>query len=76
LVADHGPSTALAFQTVAHGDARWFAFDCELKLPAAAGGAPRIHEIGSSLIHAKCRPDCQKMHEETPLLDAESSLRV
>ena len=64
LVANHGPSTALAFQAVAHGDARWFALDCELKLSAAAGGASRIHEIASPLVRAKCRPDGQKMHEE------------
>jgi hypothetical protein len=38
LVADHGPSAALALQAVAHSDARWFTFNREVKLPAAAGG--------------------------------------
>jgi hypothetical protein len=39
LVADHRPGTALALQAVAHSDARWFALNREVKLPAAAGGA-------------------------------------
>ena len=39
LVAAHRPSTALALQAVAHSDARWFALNREVKLPAAAGGA-------------------------------------
>jgi hypothetical protein len=43
LVADHGPGTALALQAVAHRDARWFAFDRKVKLPATAGGAPDGH---------------------------------
>jgi hypothetical protein len=38
LVADHGAGAALALQTVAHGNARWFAFNRKMKLPAAAGG--------------------------------------
>ena len=29
---------ALALQTVAHGNARWFALNRKVKLPAAAGG--------------------------------------
>jgi tetratricopeptide (TPR) repeat protein len=48
LVADHGPSAALALQAVTHSDARWFALNRKLKLPAAAGGASRIHESGST----------------------------
>jgi hypothetical protein len=36
LVADHGAGTALALQAVAHGDARWFALNRKVKLPAAA----------------------------------------
>jgi hypothetical protein len=48
LVADHSPGTALTFQAVAHSDAGWFAFNRELKLPAAAGGASCIHESGSA----------------------------
>jgi hypothetical protein len=39
LVADHGTSAALALQTVAQGDTRWFALNRKVKLPAAAGGA-------------------------------------
>jgi hypothetical protein len=39
LVADHGASAALALQAVAHGDARWFALNRKVKLPATAGGA-------------------------------------
>ena len=37
LVADHGAGAALAFQAVAHGDARRFARNRKVKLPAAAG---------------------------------------
>ena len=47
LVADRGPSAALALKAVAHGDTRWFAFDREVKLPAAAGGTTG-HGSGSS----------------------------
>src|SRR5262245_60355852 len=43
LVADRGASAALAFQAVAHGDARWFALDRKVKLPATAGGASGGH---------------------------------
>jgi hypothetical protein len=39
LVADHGAGAALALQAVAHGNARWFALNRKVKLPAAAGGA-------------------------------------
>jgi hypothetical protein len=38
LVADHGAGASLACQAVAHGIARGFAFDCEVKLTATAGG--------------------------------------
>jgi hypothetical protein len=38
LVADHGPGASLARQAVAHSITRGFAFDREVKLPAAAGG--------------------------------------
>jgi hypothetical protein len=37
LIDDHGASAALALQAVAHSDARWFALNREVKLPAAAG---------------------------------------
>jgi hypothetical protein len=64
LVADHGTGASLTRQAVAHGVARGFAFDCEVKLSAAAGGitchssAPRYsvakdtgleHEVESQL---------------------------
>src|SRR5262249_26564285 len=39
LVANHGASAALALQAVAHGDARWFALNRKVKLPAGTGGA-------------------------------------
>jgi hypothetical protein len=39
LVAYHGAGATLALKAVAHRDARWFALNCKLKLPAAAGGA-------------------------------------
>ena len=39
LVADHCTSAALALQAVAHRNARWFALNCKVKLPATAGGA-------------------------------------
>src|SRR5215831_11140007 len=47
LVADNGAGAALALQAMAHGDARWFALDCEVKLPATAGGASGRHGVGS-----------------------------
>ena len=43
LVADRGASAALALQAVAHGDARWFALNRKVKLPATAGGASNGH---------------------------------
>src|SRR4029077_9703656 len=43
LVADHGASAALALQAVAHRDARWFALNRKVKLPAAACGASGGH---------------------------------
>src|SRR5260370_2977815 len=43
LVADHGAGAALALQAVTHGDARWFALNRKVKLPAAAGGASSGH---------------------------------
>src|SRR5262249_48159703 len=43
LVADHRPSAALTLQAVAHGDARRFALNRKLKLPAAAGGVSGDH---------------------------------
>jgi hypothetical protein len=46
LVANHGARTALALQTVAHGDARRFRINRKVKLPAAAGGVSGGH--GSS----------------------------
>jgi hypothetical protein len=49
LVADHGAGAALAFQAVAHGDARWFALNRKVKLPAAAGHASSGHGSAPSL---------------------------
>ena len=46
LVADHGPGASLAGQAVAHSITRGFAFDREVKLPAAAGGM-KCHLLGS-----------------------------
>jgi hypothetical protein len=43
LIADHSACTALAFQAVAHRDARWLALDHKLKLAAAAGGVSCGH---------------------------------
>src|SRR5262249_54114408 len=43
LVADHGAGAALALQAVAHRDARWFALNRKVKLPAAAAGASGGH---------------------------------
>ena len=45
LVADRGASAALALQAVAHGDARRFALNRKLKLPATAGGASGGHGL-------------------------------
>jgi hypothetical protein len=44
-VTDHGASTTLALQAIAHGDARWFALDCKVELAAAAGGASDGHGL-------------------------------
>jgi hypothetical protein len=49
LIAEHGAGAALALQAMAHGDARWFALDRKLKLPAAAGGASDGHDQAPSL---------------------------
>src|SRR5262244_2173648 len=43
LVADRGASAALALQTVAHRNARWFALNRKVKLPATAGGMSGGH---------------------------------
>ena len=43
LVADHGAGPTLALQAVAHGDARWFTLNRQVKLPAAAGGVSGWH---------------------------------
>jgi len=56
LVADHGAGAALAFQAVAHGDARWFALNRKVKLPAAAGSTSDGHGSGSVAVNmAECR---------------------
>src|SRR5215471_15311319 len=43
LIADDSAGAALALQAVAHGDARWFALNRKVKLPATAGGASGGH---------------------------------
>jgi hypothetical protein len=63
LVADYGAGAALAFQAVAHGDARWFTLNRKMKLPAAAGGASGGHGSAPWLsISAECRMDLETMH--------------
>src|SRR5207245_800798 len=63
LVADHGAGAALALQAVAHGDARWFALNRKMKLPAAACGASGGHGSAPWLsICAECRLDFKTMH--------------
>ena len=47
LIADHGAGAALAFQAVTHRDARWFALNRKLELPAAAAGTSGGHGVGS-----------------------------
>jgi len=49
LVADHRAGAALALQAVTHGDARWFALNREMKLPAATGGASGGHDSAPCL---------------------------
>jgi hypothetical protein len=60
LVADHGAGAALALQAVAHRDARWFALNCKLKLPAAAGGASG-HGWLRGFDMGECRLDLKPM---------------
>jgi len=48
LVADHSAGAALALQAVAHRDARWFALNRKVKLPAAAGGVSGGYRHGSA----------------------------
>jgi hypothetical protein len=64
LVADHGAGTALALQAMAHGDARWFALNRQLKLPAAAGCASSGHRSAPwlSIYGRYCRLDFETMH--------------
>ena len=47
LVADDGAGAALALQAVAHGDARRFALNRQVKLPTAACGASGAHGSAS-----------------------------
>jgi len=58
LVADDGAGAALALQAMTHRDARWFALDREVKLPATAGGASGRHGVGSvaAFVGMECRP--------------------
>jgi hypothetical protein len=43
LVAEHGAGAPLALEAVAHRDAHGFAFNRELELAAATGGASSGH---------------------------------
>jgi hypothetical protein len=61
LIADHSASTLLARQAMAHRDARWFALNRKVKLPAAAGGASGIGSAPRSSIWANCGLDFKKM---------------
>ena len=51
LVADHSARAALTRQAAAHGDARWFALDCKVKLSAAAGRVSGGHEVSSVAVN-------------------------
>jgi len=62
LVADHGAGAALALQAVAHGDARWFALNRKVKLPAAAGGASGHGSAPWLSIWREFRLDFKTMH--------------
>jgi hypothetical protein len=50
LVAEHGAGAALAGQTVAHGDARWFTVNRKVKLPAATCGVSGGHGFAPRLL--------------------------
>jgi hypothetical protein len=77
LVADHGAGAALAFQAVAHGDARWFALNHKVKLPAAAGHASSGHGSAPSLsMWAECRLDFKTMHYGQPVAGPERPVRT
>ena len=63
LVTNYCAGAALALQAVAHRDARWFAFNHQMKLATVAGGMSGGH--GSRLwlsIWVECRPDYKTMH--------------
>ena len=63
LVADHAAGAALALQAVAHRDARWFALNRKVKLPAAAGGASGGHGWAPwCRCGRECRLDVKTMH--------------
>jgi hypothetical protein len=63
LIADHGSSAALALQAVTHRDARWFAFNRQLKLPTTAGGATGGHRSAlCGCRYRDCTPELKTMH--------------
>ena len=64
LIADHGPGATLALQAMAHRDARRFALDRKVKLPAAAGGVSGGHGSAPWLSIGNCRPDFKTIHDE------------
>ena len=60
LVADHAAGAALALQAVTHGDARWFALNRKVKLPAAAGGASSGHVRSVGCTSKRCTMGSEK----------------
>ena len=81
LVAEHGAGAALAFQAMAHGNARWFTLDRKVKLPATAGGASGGHWSAPwlSAWTTQCRPDSGAMHERLrapPSFDGETRFQL
>lgn len=63
LVADDGSCAPLALQTVAHRDARWFALNRKIELPATAGRVSDAHSspLGANGIH---KEECAKLQQE------------
>jgi hypothetical protein len=57
----HGAGAALAFQAMAHGDARWFALNRKVKLPAASSWL-----LESFLRIVRCSYDLKYSYSSTP----------
>ncbi len=58
LIADHGSGAALALQAVTHRDARWFAFNCQLKLPTASGSLHAVKRTSRFCVPSGPRVTC------------------